>query len=163
MQGNLESVIKVVLLLCLALAGLAIWLAPRPWIARRVRFSERVFVGTFVTAALCGAIGILAMLIWPEVMTELHLWETLLMPVFLAWVYWLVVIRARGAANLIDEKQEMDMGRAGGWAFGGTTFAVLLLSNVLQRDLIPISSLLPLYLFAAQLTFSLGAIYYYKR
>jgi len=158
MHANFESLIKVVLLLFVVLAGLAVLLARRPWIAGRVRFSDRVFAGTFVVAASSGALGITAMFLWPETMSRLHLWEMLLIPVFLAYAYW----RARGA-DPIDEKQELDMGRAGGWAFGGSTIGMLVLWKLLEGNLIPVSSLFPLYLFIGQCTFSLGALYHARR
>ena len=162
MDTNLESMIKVILLIFVVLGVLAVLLARRPWIASRVRFDDRVFVGTFVIAALCGVIGTAAMFIWPEAMSRLHLWELLLIPVFLAYAYWLTVARARGA-DPIDEKQDLDMGRAGGWAFGGSTIGMLVLWKLLEGDLIPVSSLFPLYMFIGQSTFSLGALFHARR
>ena len=74
-----------------------------------------------------------------------------------------MIIRAYGGRSPIDEKQEVDMGRAGGWAFGGTTIAMLVFWQLLEGGLIPTSSLLALYLFAGQFTFSVGALYYHRR
>src|SRR3990172_9054895 len=112
MHANFESLIKVVLLLFVVLAGLAVLLARRPWIAGRVRFSDRVFAGTFVVAASSGALGITAMFLWPETMSRLHLWEMLLIPVFLAYAYWLPLPRAPGPGPVHEEK-ELDTGPGG--------------------------------------------------
>ena len=95
-------------------------------------------------------------------MSSLHLWEMLLIPVFLAYVYWLAAARARGG-DPIDEKQEADMGRAGGWAFGATTIGMLVFWKLLEGNLIPASSVFPLYFFLGQCAFSLGALYYARR
>lgn len=93
MQSGIESLVKLVLVALLILAGLAMWLAPKTRLFRQRRISERAFVATCVIGILCGAVGLAVTFLWPRQVLEWHIWEAMVMPLTLAYCYWLLVRR----------------------------------------------------------------------
>ncbi|MCK4301523.1 MAG: hypothetical protein KAW91_02055 [candidate division Zixibacteria bacterium] len=99
----------------------------------------------------------------PEKIVELHLWELILIPFVLVYVYWGIARRSSHSDDLIDEKQEHDMTKAAAttWAFSIPAMAILFMvwNSVDASD----SIWLPYYIFVTILIFSATTLVYFKR
>ncbi len=163
MQSGIEAAIKLALVAMLVLAGLAVWLLPRTRVTTSRTVSGRLFVATAVVGAGCSAAGLLLLLAWPQRVLDWHLWELATMPLVLLYAYWLVIIRRARTAQVLDEKQDLDMTRAGAvtWAFSVPAMCLAFVlpdANLFQGGL-----WFPWYLFVTLFIFSATTLYYFKR
>ena len=154
---------KLVLLAVLALAGLAVWLLPKTRLVSGREIGERLFVVTYVVGAFCGAAGLVALFAWPGRVRDWHLWELSLAPLVLLYAYWLAVMRKARTSQVIDEKQDADMAKAGALAWGLSVPGMLLAFQLYQAGLFDPTLWFPYYLLVTLLLHSVGTLYYFKR
>jgi hypothetical protein len=153
----------LILVVVLVLAGLAIWLLPKTRLLKRQQISEAAFLTTCVVGILCGVTGLVATFAWPERVLEWHLWEVMAMPLVLAYVYWLLVMRKAGTGAVLDEKQEMDMVHAGSFTFALSIPSMMVASVLHDKGFLDVMVWFPYYLFVTLLIFSATALYRFKR
>jgi hypothetical protein len=163
MSATTEPVIKIILMAVLVIAGLLYWLIPKSSIARHFKLSEPLYMLTAVIGMICGVLGLILTFVDPEKIIELHLWELILVPFVLVYVYWGIARRAGGSAGLPDEKQEHDMTKAAAttWALSIPAMALLFVA----RSDIDVANYiwLPYYLFVTILIYSASTLIYFKR
>ena len=163
MEPNTEKVIKIILLLIIILAILSYWLIPKLKLRSGFRMNENVFMITQSIGVICGLAGLLITFIYPKNVIELHLWELLIMPYFIIQVYWLIVMKIRKSGEILDEKQEYDMGKAGGITFGISLPAMVIIFILYQNEIVQGLIWFPYYLFITLLAFSCATIFYFKK
>lgn len=164
MPSALNIVSKLVLMFLLVVAGLAVWLLPKTkLLSERPHIGEKAFVLTYRLGALCGAAGLAALFIWPERVREWHLWELSIMPLVLAYSYWLVVMRKAKSSQVMDEKQDADLTKAGGLAWGLSIPAMLVAFQLSEAGLFNPAIWFPYYILVTLFIHSLGTLYYFRR
>ncbi len=163
MQPVVESVMKLVLALVLFAGGLGVWLLPKTSLVRSRRIGERLFVATCVVGVLCGATGLVLILVWPRQAIQWHLWEAAATPLALTYMYWMVIMRRAGSTNVVDEKQNLDMTNAGSlaWALSVPVMAVAWILS--ERGAFDNAVWFPYYLFVTLVLFSGATLYLFKR
>ena len=163
MHSEMNILSKLVLLALLVLAGLGVWLLPKTRLVSGRQIGERLFVATFVIGACCGAAGLVALFAWPGHVRDWHLWELSLMPLVLIYAYWLAVMRKVRRSQVLDEKQDTDMAKAGSLAWVLSVPAMLLAFQLSEAGLFNPALWFPFYILMTLLFHSLGTIYYFKR
>jgi hypothetical protein len=163
MQLGIESVIKLLLVSSLVLAGLAVWLMPKTRLLNERQVSERLFVATQVIGIVCGAAGLVLSFAWPQRVLEWHLWELTLMPYVLVNCYWIVIMRRARRLAVVDEKQELNMATAGGVTVGLGVVAMLVAFSLHERGLFDARMFYPYFLFVTILFLSSATLFFFKR
>jgi hypothetical protein len=163
MQWGIEGAIKLALVTLLVLAGLAVWLLPRTRIVTSRTVGGTLFVATSVVGIVCSAAGLLVLLIWPQRVLEWHLWELAAMPLVLLYAYWLVVMRRARTGQVLDEKQDLDMTRAGALTWGISIPAMCLAFVLPDARLFEGGLWFPWYLFVTLMVYSATTLYYFRR
>ena len=152
-----NHVAKLVLLVLLALFGLAYWLLPGTRLAKRPPSTERLFVATSIVGVICGALGLAVTLIWPRLTVEWHLWELLMMPLVGILTFWLVLARGARGVSLLDDLQVQVMAEAGGAAIGASIIGSFVASALPSAWALDASVLHPYNLCVIVLAYSLVA------
>ena len=163
MHSAMNILSKLVLLASLVLAGLAVWLLPKTRLVSGRQIGERLFVVTYVVGAFCGAAGLVVLFAWPGRIRDWHLWELSLVPLVLLYAYWLTVMRKARTCQVVDEKQDADVARAGALAWGLSVPAMLLAFQLSEAGLFNPTLWFPYYILVTLLFHSLGTLYYFKR
>jgi hypothetical protein len=159
----MNTLSKLVLLGFVILAGLAIWLLPKTRLVSGRQISERLFVITYAVGACCGAAGLVVLFAWPGRVREWHLWELSLIPLVLLYAYWLAVMRKARSSQVMDEKQDADMSKAGALAWGLSIPAMMLAFQLYEAGLFDPALWFPYYILVTLLLHSAGTLYYFKR
>jgi hypothetical protein len=163
MQSGIESLIKLFLVTVLVLAGLAIWLAPKTrWVTAR-RVSEGLFTVTSIVGMVCGVAGLVATFAWPQQVLEWHLWELTVMPFVLVNAYWFIIVRKARTADILDEKQNFDMERAGSLTWAVSIPAMCAAFVLHEEGLFDAALWFPYFLFVTLLFYSATTLYQFKR
>ena len=163
MEPYIEVLIKLTLLLIIILAGVSYWLIPKSKFRSKFQMNENVFIITQSVGILCGVTGLLITFIYPQYIIEFHVWELLIMPYFVIYVYWIIVMKIRESSEIIDEKQEYNMGKAGGITFGISIPAMLIIFILYQNDIVQGLIWFPYYIFITVLIFSCSTLFYFKK
>jgi hypothetical protein len=163
MHSAINILSKLVLLALLVIAGLGIWLLPKTRLVSGRHIGERLFVVTYVIGAFCAAAGLAALFAWPGRVRDWHLWEFSLAPLVLLYAYWLAVMRKARTSQVVDEKQDADMAKAGALAWGLSVPAMLLAFQLSQAGLFNPAMWFPYYLLVTLFFHSLGTLYYFNR
>jgi len=163
MEGITEKIIKLGLFFVVILVCFLYWLLPRTKLSRHFKMNEKVFNVTFVIGILCSIFGLVATFLWPQAIFDLHLWELLALPVFLIYIYWLIVLKVKKSAGVVDEKQEFDMAKGAALSMAFTIPCMALLLNFYQRGALEGHAWFPYYLFVTLLLFSAGTLYSYRK
>ena len=163
MQSTTESVIKLVAVSLLLLAGLAVWLLPKTRLVKQRHIGERAFVAHQIIGMVCGACGLVVLFAWPQRALELHLWESAVMPYALVYFYWLVVMRRARTTDVTDEKQSSNMAAAAGIALGPLTVAMLVAFLLQENGLFLPSLWYPYFLLVMVLCLSTCTLVVFRR
>ena len=163
MEGLTEKIIKLILVLVLVIAGLAFWLLPKTRLAKRFRVNETLFIVTNIIGMICGAIGLVVTFVWPQFIVELHLWELILIPFVLVYVYWDIIRRAQKTSNLLDEKQVFDMTHAGAATWSLSIPAMVFLFILYEKKVVSGIVWFPFYLFTSLLIFSTITLFSFRK
>jgi hypothetical protein len=163
MEPSMNILSKLILLVLLALAGPAIWLLPKTRLVAGRQIGERLFVVTYVIGALCGAAGLAVLFALPQQTREWHLWELALMPLVFAYVFWFAVMRKARTSEVLDEKQDLDLAKAGGLAWGLSIPAMLLASLLSDAGAFDPALWFQYYILVTLLVHSTATLYYFKR
>ena len=161
----LEIVIKFVLVALLVIAGFCYWLLPKTKLAHKIKMTVPLFYATNIIGIICGIIGLIGIFIWKNLIIEAHLWELIIMPYVLVWIYWLMIIRIRKNKVIVDEKQEYDMSQAAGATIGGTVIILAFMFNLSLNDVYQLNNGLwfPFYFFLTIFIFSLSTILHFRK
>ncbi len=163
MQSEIESAIKLVLVALLVVAGAAVWVLPRTRLVAARTVGDTLFVVTAMVGIACGAIGLGVLFAWPQRVLEWHLWELAAMPLVLLYAYWLAIMRRAGTGQVLDEKQDADMTRAGALTWAISIPAMCVAFVLPDASLFDAGRWFPCYLFVTLLVFSATTLYYFRR
>ena len=163
MEESIEKIIKLGLFFIVILACVLYWLLPKTRLSRFFKMNEKVFAVTFIISILCSIFGLVVTFLWPQAIFELHLWELLALPIFLAYVYWLIVQKTSKNTDLVDEKQGFDMAKGAALSMAFTIPCMVLLLNLYQRGTLEGIVWFPYYLFVTLLLFSSGTLYSFRK
>jgi len=163
MQSGIEILVKLILVGCLVLAGVAAWVVPQTRLMRQRQVSERLFVATQVVGLACGALGLVLIFAWPLRALEWHLWELAVMPYALVYVYWIIIMRRARRLDVIDEKQGLDMASACGATMGLAILAMFVAHALYGRGLFDARLFYPYFLLTTILALSATTLAFFKR
>jgi hypothetical protein len=163
MEFLIEKIIKFTLVFILLAAGLLYWLLPKTKIVKKIKMNESLFILTNIIGIICGATGLLVTFIWPKYVIELHLWELIVIPFALVYIYWGVIVRKLKTKDIIDEKQDFDMTKAGAFTMAFSIFAMTILFVLYSDQIIEGLIWYPYFFFSTILVFSSGTLYFFKR
>jgi hypothetical protein len=155
--------VKLFLLIALILTGLLLWLLPKSRFASRFRLGDRAFQTIQVIGIFFGFCGLIASFIWQEAILASHLYELLLFPVFLAYMYLLLVYRIHHSEEILDEKQLHDMALAGGNTFAWSILWAFLLHALYREGILAGTVFFPLFVFFSLGLFSLNVLIQYRK
>jgi hypothetical protein len=161
----LESIIKIILVATVIIAAFCYWLIPKTKFARKMKMTVPLFVVTNIVGIVCGIIGIIGIFLWKGFIIEAHLWELIIFPYALVWVYWLIIIRLKKTSVIVDEKQEWDMSQAAGITFGGTILTLSIMFQLSMHKIVDLNDGLwfPFYLFISIFLFSFSTLLFFKK
>ena len=163
MYAFIETIVKVTLLVVLLIAGLAYWFVPRLAIARKFRMNETTFIISTVIGMICGAVGLVLTIVWPDGLLDLHLWELIMLPFVLMNIYWAIIMRVQKTVIIVDEKQAYNMTSAAGVTWAWSIPIMVLVFVLYQQSVLSGVLWFPSYLFASLLVFSAATLYLFKR
>ena len=163
MYALIETIVKITLLVVLLLAGLAYWFVPRLAIARKFRMNETTFIISTVIGMICGAVGLVLTIVWPDGLLDLHVWELIMLPFVLMNIYWAIIMRVQKTVIIVDEKQAYNMTSAAGVTWAWSLPIMVLVFVLYQQSVLSGVLWFPSYLFASLLVFSAATLYLFKR
>jgi hypothetical protein len=163
MQSGIESVVKLVLVASLVLAGLAVWIVPKMGWLRHRQVGERLFIATQVVGMLCGVVGLVVIFAWPQQALESHLWELMVLPYALVYFYWIIIMRRARRLDVVDEKQGLNMATAGGVTVGLGIFAMFVAFVLHDRGIFDARLFYPYFLLVTILILSATTLLFFKR
>jgi len=159
----MEIIIKLGLVLTLLIAALFYWLLPKTKFAGQLEMSESLFVVTTVVGMICGGLGLFVTIAWPQFITELHLWEIILMPLVLINVYWAMIMKIKKTSAILDEKQILNMTNAAAVTFVFSIPLMVVLFSLYEQKVLDGIIFFPYYFFMTILLYSSSTLFYFKR
>jgi hypothetical protein len=163
MEDSISNIIKLSLLPVLVLAGFLYLILPRTAVGRNLKMNEAVFVLTNVIGLLCGAVGLLATFAWPHLILGAHLWELIVMPLVLIYVYWGIIMKVRKTTAILDEKQVVNMTSAAAVTWAWSILPMTVIFVLYQEQLLGGMTWFPVYVFLTLFIFSASTLYFFKR
>jgi len=163
MESNIEKIIKLILVFIIALAIVLYWLLPKTRLAKHFKMNERLFIITHVIGVICGLIGLVVTFIWPQVIIEWHLWEIIITPFALMEIYWLLIMRIRKTAAVLDEKQDYNMTKAGAITMAFLIPAMVIMFMLYYDKIYDGPIWFPYYFFVILLFFSGTTLFLFKK
>ncbi|MBN2089711.1 hypothetical protein JW964_08855 [candidate division KSB1 bacterium] len=163
METSIEKVIKFSLFFVLLILSLLIWLLPKTAFAKRFKMNEKIFILTNWLGIICGTLGMVATLIWQEFVIETHLMWLIIFPWVIMEFYSLLVIRSQKTSNIMDEKQEYNLTKAGSLAAGLSISIMTGVFLLYEAQILTGSLWFPVYLFLTVLLISFFTLLLFKR
>ncbi|HGY57461.1 MAG TPA: hypothetical protein ENK44_17270 [Caldithrix abyssi] len=157
-----EKTIKIILIVVILAAVIAAIIIPRSGLRKYLRMNETLFVTTNVLGTICGLAGLVLSIIMPATVIRLHLWELIILPFALIYMYWLMIADAQKKEQVLDEKQEFNMsgGAVVSWCVS-IVFMGLVFSQYQNGNLSGGVWFL-LFFFQTLTVFSAATLYFYK-
>ncbi len=155
--------IKFYLLVLLILTGVVVWLVPKSRMASRLGLGERAFQIIHIISVLCGVCGVIVSFVFQQAVLQSHLYEVMLFPVFLAYMYLLLVQRIKKSDDVLDEKQVHDMAHAGASTFALSILWVFFLHALYKEGILTGTIFFPLFVFFSLGLFSMNVLIQYRR
>ena len=156
--------LKPFLLVFLVLVFVFYWVLPRTRLRGYLKISEALFRAISIVGVVCGSLGVLVSLRWPDLVLSNHYFELILLPVLVLYVYSGVVVTAKqGGEGAYDEKQIHDMTRAAANALQYSFCAVFLLYAAFREGILEGLVWFPIYVFLTLAVYSGSTLYYFRR
>lgn len=147
METSFEKIIKLSLFLLLVILGLLIWLLPKTAFAKKIKMNEKIFNLTHWLGIMCSLSGFIVTFIWREYIIETHLMWLIIFPWLVLEFYSLLVIRSQKTSEIMDEKQEYNLTKAGSLAMGLSIPVMTGVFLLYEGQIIAGSLWFPIYLF----------------
>nr|MBN2277818.1 hypothetical protein [candidate division Zixibacteria bacterium] len=163
MENTIGIIIKMILALTVIIGALLYFIIPRTKLAGKLKMNESVFIITSVTGIICGAVGLVVTLFWPEYIVNLHLWEFIIMPFILANVYWGIIMKTRKTVKILDEKQVFDLTNAAALTWAGSIPAMVVIFLLYSWGIVDGVIWFPFYFFITLLFFSISTLFCFKK
>lgn len=163
-----EKVFKISAFFAVIIAVLLYWLLPKTQLAKRFKMNETLFVSTCIIGMICGAIGLGVTFIWRESVVETHLFEFVLIPFGLIYVYWAIIMNIKKTSNiadLLDEKQINNMTRAAAITLLLSLCVMLIMYFVSSNKVFELEGKIwfLFYFFMTLTIYSSSTLYYFKK
>ncbi len=157
-----EKIIKIILSVVIIAAIILALIIPRTGLKKYLRMNEPLFVATNVLGAICGLAGLILSLTIPETVIRLHLWELIILPFAIIYIYWAMIADAQKDDALVDEKQAFNMSRGivVSWCVSIIFMAVVFTQY--QNGNLSGGSWFLLFFFQTLMVFSAATLYFYK-
>ena len=163
MESQIEKIIKLILVFIIALAIVLYWLLPKTRLAKYFKMNERLFVITNIIGVTCGIIGLVVTFVLPQFIVELHLWEIIVTPFALMYIYWLLIIRIKKTAQVLDEKQDYNMTQAGAITMALSIPAMVIMFTLYYNKVFDGPIWFPYYFFVTLLFFSGTTLFLFRK
>jgi len=163
MESHIEKIIKLALVIIIALAILLYWLLPKTRLAKYFKMNERLFVITNIIGVTCGIIGLVVTFLFPKFIVEWHLWEVIIAPFALMEIYWLLIIKIKKTAEVIDEKQDYNMTKAGAITMAASIPAMVIMFMLYYNKVFDGPIWFPYYFFVILLFFSGTTLFLFRK
>jgi hypothetical protein len=159
---TLRTVNKIVLGALLLLAFLAFLIVPKTGLAKKMRLTEGVYNFYCILGTLCGFCGLIATILWPHLIIKTHLMWLIVMPWVLDNFYVGIILKIQKTSDFGDEKQNLNMGAAGGITMGFTIPVMAGLFILYERNVLQGSIWFPYYFFTTIFVFSIMTLHLFK-
>ncbi len=163
METQFEKIIKLILVIIVALGIVLFFLLPKTRLAKKFKMNEKLFIITHIIGVICGIVGLAVTFIFPHSIVELHLWELIIMPFVLIEIYWLMIVRIRKTSDLIDEKQDYNMTKAGAYTMWALIPAMVIMFQLYYNKIFEGPIWFPYYFFVTLLFFSGTTLLLFKK
>lgn len=163
MDALYDNFIGPFIFISLIFGLLLAFILPKTRLSSYFKVSERYFVLTNICGMLCGALGIVAIFMFPAEAVKAYWWKIIILPFVFMEIYLLFPMLAKKTTKIFDEKQEFNMGTAGGITLGITIlFMGIIVEPIIQSGALEILLLFPFYINLVILTFSFITLVLFK-
>ncbi|MCU0644807.1 MAG: hypothetical protein MUC94_11155 [bacterium] len=163
METQFEKIIKLILVVIVALGIVLFFLLPKTRLAKKFRMNEKLFIITNIIGVICGMVGLAMTFIFPQSIVELHLWELIIAPFALIYTYWLMIVRIRKRSEILDEKQDYNMTKAGAITMAVSIPAMVIMFQLYYNKIVDGPIWFPYYFFVTLLLFSGTTLFLFKK
>ena len=163
METQFEKIIKLILVVIVALGIVLFVVLPKTRLAKKFKMNEKLFLITNIIGVVCGMVGLAMTFIFPQSIVELHLWELIIMPFALVYGYWLLIIRIRKTSEIVDEKQDYNMTKAGAITMAFSIPAMVIMFQLYNNKVFDGPIWFPYYFFVTLLLFSGTTLFLFKK
>lgn len=163
-----EKVFKLSAFFVVILAVVLYWLVPKTKLAKHFKMNETLFIVTCIISIICGVIGLGVTFVWRELVAETHLFEFVLIPFGLVYVYWGIIMNIEKTSNisdLLDEKQMDNMTRAAAITLLLSLFVMLIMYFLSFNKVFELEGKIwfLFYFFMILTIYSSSTLYYFKK
>jgi len=163
METTIEKIIKLLLVFTVVAAGFLYWLLPKTKLARHFKMNETLFIVTNIIGMICGIVGLVVTFLFPQFIIELHLWELIVTPFALIYIYWRLIMRIRKNTEIVDEKQDYNMTRAGAITMAFSIPAMVIMFILYYNRIFNGPIWFPYYFFVTLLVFSASTLFLFRK
>ena len=156
-----EKIIKLILAVILITAVISAIIIPRTGLKKYLKMNDTLFIATNVLGTLCGITGLVLSFIMPGTLIRLHIWELIILPFALIYMYWLMVAHVRKTDKIIDEKQAFDMSKGAVVAWCVSIIFMALVFGLYQNGTLSGGVWFLLFFFQSLGVFSAATLYFY--
>lgn len=154
---------KLLLFFLVVLVLLLYLIIPKTKWASLLNFSERIFFLINFLGVIFGALGLVLTFLFPKQIMDNHIYELILFPVFIAYIYVAILAKIKGIENIYDEKQIYDMNRAAATTIPFSVFFMFLIYAFLKENDLHSLVWFPAYIFTTITVYSSSTLYYFKK
>jgi len=163
-----EKVFKLSTFFIVMLGLLLFWLLPKTKLAKHFKMSETLFITTCVIGVICGILGLIVTFIWQELVVETHLFEFILIPFILIYIYWAIIMdvkRTSELTDLLDEKQITNMTSAAATTLALSSGIMLIMYFMSSNAVFELEGKIwfLFYFFMTLLIYSANTLFYFRR
>jgi hypothetical protein len=163
-----ERIFKIAAFLLVMLALVMYFVLPNTKIAKHFRMNESLFVVSHILGIICGGIGLIATVLWQELVVKTHLFEFLIVLFGLIFVYWAMILKAARTtkiSTILDEKQIDNIIRAGAVTLYMVSCIMLIMYFLSSNKVFTLEGKIwfLFYFFTTLLMYSASTLFYFKK
>jgi hypothetical protein len=155
--------IKLFILIALIFIFGAFFIIPKTGLAKKIRMNESLYMIMNIIGALSGITGLFASFIWGDYILTSHYYELILLPVFIIFLYSLLIIKIREGEEPYDEKQELEMTRAAALTLPFSFIGMFFIYAMYKETVITGLLWFPVYIFLTITVYSSAVIIQFRR
>jgi hypothetical protein len=163
METKFEMIIKLILVIIMVLGIVCYFLLPKTRLAKKFKMNEKLFIFTNIVSVICGIVGLVTTFIVPQLIVEFHLWELIVTPFALIYLYWLIIIKIRKTSGILDEKQNSDMEKAGAITMAFSIPMMVIMFWLYTNKIFNGPIWFPYYFFVIIVLFSGSTLFLFKK
>ncbi|MFQ5710041.1 MAG: hypothetical protein ACE5HO_21510 [bacterium] len=155
--------IKLFLVAILLLAALLYWGLPKTMFVKKLKMNVGLFYAMNIIGIVFGALGLIVSFIWPNVVLEKHYFELILLPILFVYLYTAMIRKVRGAIEMYDEKQNLNMTQAAAITWPISIVAVFFLYAMYREEILTGLAFFPIFLYFSFAVYSASTLYFFKK